>query len=354
MQPTVKTLDNLEADFALHVPIVLAKLYQEETANVVRSILKEINERLSSGFGTYRDAVASAGNSKDLTGPAAEYVSFKFMRDIADSIGAKFGVTPILGNIQQLKSEAQLAEIEGIGAAEVPGSQGRVTFPVYAVHLFQPWLSDAEKNTSTGALAIAQWQPSNPIADAQNSFYVFRISGSDPAHVPSMSEVKDQVVSDCKTAAAYAKVLQMGRHLLSSASTLGLDAAAARAKLPPPIMTDPFSPEAIASGRAPAVIEPLILSSDSARELAIVSQQLLITPPSHDNRPQLLAELLADRTVAVIELQEAKPNWTAETKPMLTAQVTYILEQDQKIPLELSFFKPDVVAARLGYQTISK
>ena len=119
-----KALDNLEDDFALHVPIVAG---QAATATrPTRSsgnILKEINEKLSSGFGTYRDAVAVAGNAKDLTGPAADFVTFKFMRDIADSIHDKYGVTPILGNIQQFKSESQLGEIEGIGAAQVPSDR---------------------------------------------------------------------------------------------------------------------------------------------------------------------------------------------------------------------------------------
>ena len=85
-----------------------------------------------------------------------------------------------------------------------------------------------------------------------------------------------------------------------------------------------------------------------------MSQQLLITPPAQNNRPQLLAELYADRTVAVIELYEAKPAWDENTKPLFTAEVTAMLEQDQKVPLELSLFKPDAVASRLGYQAIAK
>lgn len=350
----IKTLDNLADDFTLHAPIVLAKLYQDQTNTLVNNIIKEINEKLSSGFGIYRDAVAAAGNGSVLTGPATDFEAFTFMRDIADSIRAKYGVAPILGNIQQFKSEAQLTDLEGIGAAQVPSAGISVGFPYYAVRLFQPWLGDADKNSQRGALAIAQWQPSTPMEDPQHNIYVFRISGSDAAHEPAMSDVKDQVIADCKMSAGYAKVLQAGHQLLSSANALGLDAAVEKAKLSPTIMTDPFNPESIRDNSAPAVIRPLILEPDSTRELARVSQQLLITPPSHDNRPQLLAELYADRAVAVIELREATPGWTDQSKPFYTAQVTAILEQEQKIPLILSLFKPDAVAARLGYQVISK
>ena len=118
------------------------------------------------------------------------------------------------------------------------------------MRLFQPWLSDADKNSQRGALAIAQWQPSNPIEDPQHNIYVFRISGSDAAHEPALNDVKDQVVADCKISAAYAKALQVGRLLLTSAGNLGLDTAVGRTKLPPPILTEPFSPEGISSGRA--------------------------------------------------------------------------------------------------------
>jgi hypothetical protein len=350
----VKTLDNVADDFTLHAPIVLHQLQQQETEALGRKILSEISEKLSSGYGTYRDAVASAPKGKDPTGPAAEFVTYKFMVDIASSIQAKYGVTPFLGNIQQFKSESQLADIGNISGAGIVEQNYEVTFPVYAIRLFQPWMSDADKNSPRGALAIAQWQPSNPISDPDHNIYVFRISGTDAAHQAAMSDVKDQVVADCKIAAAYAKALKAGRLLLSSANALGLDAAIARTKLPPALMTDPFSPEAIRSGRAPAVIKPLILESDSARQLAEVSQQLLITSPAHDKRPQLLAELYADRAVAVIELHEAAPSWDAESRPFFAALVTARLQEDQKIPLELTLFKPDAVAARLGYQVISK
>jgi hypothetical protein len=276
------------------------------------------------------------------------------LRDIANSIHDKYGVTPILGNIQQLKSSAQLAYVEGIGSASVPLAGGAVDFPTYAVRLFQPWLSDADKSSAMGSLAIVQWQPSNPIEDPEQNVYFFRISGSEAAHNPVLGDVKDQVVSDCKMAAAYAKALQAGQLLLKSANNLGLDTAVGRTKLPPVIVTEPFSPEAIRLGRTAPTIEPLSLASDSVRQLATVSQQLLTIEPATDNRRQLLAELYADRTVAVIELKEAKPAWDDETRPMFTAQVTSLLERQQQVPLELSIFKADDVVARMNYKTIPR
>jgi len=347
-----RTLSNLDDDFALHAPMVREKLYEDQTRTRLQDILKEISERLSSGFGIYRTAVAA--NNNPLTGDAADFVTFKFMRDVAQSIHDKYGVMPILGNIQQPKSQPQLADLSGIGASEVIGTNGAVTFPMYAIRLFQPWITDLDKNSQLGALAIAQWQPSNPLLDAQQNVYVFRISGSDAAHVPDLADVRDQVSADCKIAAAYDRALKIGRLLLSSASQSGLTAAVAATKLSPPLMTDPFNAAEILNGRVPATIDPLTVKSDSARALATASQDLLITAPAHNAPPLLLTELPADRIVSVIELRSASPIWDADSEPYYSAQVTSTLEREALAPLELALFQPDAVAARLDYQPVAR
>ncbi|MGD0140346.1 MAG: hypothetical protein ABSD28_15860 [Tepidisphaeraceae bacterium] len=349
---SARKLDDLEADFELHVPLVLNKLYEEQTRTLLQTIAKEIGEKLSAGFGTYRDAIAGGG--KDTAGPAAQYLSFKFFRDLADSLHAQYGVTPILGDIRQPKSDVELAQIEGIGRSQVASSNMAVTFPEYAAQLFQPWISDADKNSQRGALAISQWQPSNPLMDAQHNLYVFRISGSDPSHTPPLADVKEQVIADWKISAAYAKALDAGRALLAAANHSGLDSAAAAAKRPLPIQTDLFDPQLIVSGRSAPVISPLILSPDSARELATVAQQLLSTSPAANGRPQLLSPLYADRTVAVLELYQARPIWDSQTKPLFSQRIIAQLMQTHSDPLEMGLFNAQAVADRVGYHAEAK
>jgi len=353
-QPTTgaRKLDDLEADFELHVPLVLAKLYEEQTKTLMQTIVKEISEKLSAGFGAYRDALAGGG--KETTGPAAQYLSFKFFRDLADSLHAQYGVTPILGDIRQPKSDVELTQIEGIGRSQIAFSNMAVTFPEYAAQLFQPWITDADRNSQRGALAITQWQPSNPVMDAQHNVYIFRISGTDPSHTPPLADVKEQVISDFKISAAYAKALDAGRSLLAAANRSGLDPAAAAAKLPPPIQTDPFDPQLITSGRSAPIISPLILSPDSARELAKIAQQLLSTSPAANGRPQLLSPLYADRNVAVLELYEAKPIWDSRTKSLFDQRIIVQLMQALSAPLEMGLFTPQAVADRVGYHAESK
>ncbi len=348
-----RKVDALDDDFALHADLVLNDLYNRETQKLQDTILKQISEKMSSGFGSYRDAIAAAGASaKPATGAAAEYISFKFMQDLAGSIRAQYGITPILGNIEQFKTEEQLAQIPSIGQAVCPLAGGNQVLPftAYAIELFQPLMSDAAKNSSFEALALAPWQPSNPLADdAQRKLYVFRISGSDPAHTPPLADVKQQVVDDWKINAAYAKALEAGHLLLSSAQRQGLDAAAAEAHLSSPIVTDPFNPSAVLSDNAPPTIAPLNLTPDSARELASAALQLLTTAPGGDNRPQLLAQLYADRIVPVIELYQAKPVWDSQDKSLITMSLMERLRQEQRMPLEAQLCTLQAVSDRVGY-----
>jgi len=155
-------------------------------------------------------------------------------------------------------------------------------------------------------------------------------------------------------AAAYAKALDAGRALLAAANHSGLDSAAAAAKRPLPIQTDLFDPQLIVSGRSAPVISPLILSPDSARELATVAQQLLSTSPAANGRPQLLSPLYADRTVAVLELYQARPIWDSQTKPLFSQRIIAQLMQTHSDPLEMGLFNAQAVADRVGYHAEAK
>jgi hypothetical protein len=348
-EPAPRKIENLDDDFALHAPLVLDDLYDQETQKLQDTILRQINEKMSSGYGSYRDALAS-GAAAAAAGPAAQYVSYKFIEDLAASIRSQYGIRPILGNIQQVRSGQQLAQIEGIGRSmcTIAGSNQAVPFPIYATQLFQPWVSDEQKSSQFAALAIALWQPSNPLVEeTQRNIYIFRISGSDPAHTPAFADVKEQVTNDWKINAAYEKAVEAAHALLSSAQHHGLDAAAA--KLSSPIVTDLFNPESILAGRVAPSIPPLNLTPDSARELANIAQQLLTTPVGGNNRPQLLAELYADRIVSVIELREAKPAWDSQDKALLTMSIMANLEQSQRIPLISQLCTVEAVSDRLNY-----
>jgi hypothetical protein len=107
----------------------------------------------------------------------------------------------------------------------------------------------------------------------------------------------------------------------------------------------------ILSGQGPATIAPLNLTPDSARELAASALQLVSTPPGGNNRPQLLAELHADRIISVIELNEAKPVWDSQNKANFTMRIIDQLRQEQREPLDAQLCTLQAVSDRLGYQS---
>jgi hypothetical protein len=345
-EPAPRKIDNLDDDFALHAPLVLDALYDRETQTLQDAILRQITERLNSGFGSYRDALASG--AKD-SATAAQYRSYQFIEDLAATIRSQFNVNPIIGNIQQFKTADALAQTEGIGTARC---NQVVAFPLYATQLFQPWLGDL-KNSPVAALTITEWQPSNTLQDAQDNVYIFRISGSDPAHTPPLADVRDQVASDWKINAAYDKAVEAGHIILSSAQSQGLDAAATAAKLSSPITTDLFNPALIVTGNTAPTISPLYLKPDSARELAAASQQLLTTTPGNNGQPQLLAELYADRIVSVIELHEAKPAWDSQNESFYAMRIMEELRSTESRPLNLQLYTAKAVADRLDYHPVS-
>ncbi len=306
-QSVPQKLDDVGQDFALHAPLVLDKLYTDATDALMQSAVNDMSQKLSAGFGTYRDATAG-GAANPTSGPAAEYLTYGFLTSVADSMHAKYGLTPILGNIQQLSTETDLYQIPGIGRSAVIGTQPTLPFANYAAELYQPWISSTLKNSSLGSLAIVQWQPSNKLTDNANNVYFFRITGSDASHLPPLAAVKDEVIADWKLAAAYAKAQDAAKSLLAAAGQVGLDKAAqdAHAVL---LTTDPFNPYGITSGQSQREIPPLQLKADSVVALANSAQHLLTTPESPSGHRQTLANLYANSTVAVLQLETATPVW---------------------------------------------
>jgi hypothetical protein len=86
------------------------------------------------------------------------------------------------------------------------------------------------------------------------------------------------------------------------------------------------------------------------RRLAASAQELLATPPSADGRPVLLAELYADATAAVTELNAAKPRWDPAMQGPLESEVVRSAITSERDALLADYTKPDAVAQRMDYK----
>lgn len=350
----IHRLDDLDQDFALHADIVLDDLYDEQTRTMEGNVLKQIADGMSAGFGTWRAAQAASGIS--TTAPTTQttiasggpYANFQFLTDLAASVQKQTGILPTVGMTDQFRTPEELANIDSIGSAAMHTSNDQwFPFPQYATDL-QSLLSPAMLNTPMGSMALSLLQPSQPVFGLDGSLYIFRVSAIDPAHSPTLADVKLNVIHDLQVQAGYDKATKAANALMSAAHQDDLEAAAAAAGHLTVISTDPFSPAQLA--RASDVkLPPLNVQPESARQLVNTAQSLVSTFPTPGGRPVGISELYGDATVAVVELASALPQWNPEAPGLAEGQVVREVTQQEKNSLVADLANPDQVALRLNY-----
>jgi hypothetical protein len=355
-QPLVRKLDDVDADFQLHAPIVLNHLYDQETDNLGAQILRKISDSMTTGFGNWREAQSARAPSTAPTATvgAGQFANYSFLTNLAQSIQKEFGVLPVVGNIDQFKPAQELIDLPEIGRTFffAGANTEPIPFAVYATVYAQQFMDDATKNSPQGSVGLALWQPSRVIIDqTESDFYFFRLTAADPAHVPPMEQVKDTVLADWKLSAAYDMASDAAHALLADARDHGLAAAAKAAGNKTVITSDAFQPAAILNNTSTIPsIRPLNLKPASVRDLAGATQQLLSTPPAASGRPVSLAELLPDALVSIIELNAATPLWTPQNRSLAEAQVIYRGTIDDEAQLWSQLCDYGALAQRLDFR----
>ena len=339
--PAARRVDDLDADFALHVPQVLEHLYQQSADALRLKLLHQISDALDEGYSAWHDAQV-AGTATQSSG-GVQYTDMGYIENLARTIEQQTGVLPVIGYSDQLKDAKGLLQTEGIGqsvANTITGEQ--VPFAEYAL-----------MDTGHGGLAV--WQPSDVFHDEASNVFIFRISELDAAHTPPLSEVRDKVISDWKLATAYKMALDAAKNMLADAQKRGFAAAAASAgdEGSSVITTDLFRPSAIvAHPQDNTGIPPLRLSPVSIYLLAVDSQKLVSAPPGADGRPIDVAELWPDGIVSVMELQEATPLWDVTNGAAADYEADRAALHDQRTKMINDLCTYASAAERLNYKPI--
>jgi hypothetical protein len=353
-EPAARKLEDLDADFQLHAQIVLNHLYDEQTQTLGGQVLRKISDAMGNAFGNWHDAQAAGGPSS-MPSVAGQYTNYSFLVNLAQSIQKDYGVLPVVGNIDQFKSDAELIDVPEIGKTSFyagGNNSERIPFAVYATAFAQPLMDATLKNSPEGGLGLALWQPSKVVIDpTQSDYYFFRISAADPSHVPPMADVKDKVLADWKLSAAYETASEAAHALLSAARTGGLADAAKSVANKSVITTEPFQPAAILNDTSSLpVIHPLNLKAGSARDLAAATQDLLSAPATSANHPVAVAELPPDAVVSVIELNAATPLWTPQDRSLAEAQLIYDATRQSEGQLWAALCDYGALADRLDFK----
>ncbi|MEO1237525.1 MAG: hypothetical protein AAFX76_12125, partial [Planctomycetota bacterium] len=176
--------------------------------------------------------------------------------EIVEAVRAERGVQlDILGDPTEWLALEDLIDLEGIGFSAL-GDTGRISFPQYVAatrRLAED--PDLVPRSIRSEVGVA----SKPLRGI-DGFYFFRLADAQANHPPaSLDEVRERVVADAKTIAAFERLAEGAESWHQMAVAAGLDAvaeaassgSAAQAAVNP---TGPFQKVADATGNPPSVL----------------------------------------------------------------------------------------------------
>jgi hypothetical protein len=331
-QPSPEHVDDLDQDFAIHVNLVLDHLYQQSAKDLHDKIMHQITDALNAGYSAWHDAqAAGAATQADVS----DYTSMSYMEDLAREIEKQYGVLPVIGFSDQFNGTRELVKLPNIGLTFMDlGSAQPTLFAEFAV-----------LDPNSGGLS--QWQPSEMFENYSGDTYLFRVAQLDPSHTPDLSEVREMVILDWKTAAAYKMALDDAKNLLADAQKRPFAEATQGMTV---VTTDLFRPaQIVAAQMRNTGIPPLALTPVSSYFLAKDAQKLLTVAPGPDGRPVDVAELWPDAVACVIHLQQAQPLWDLNAPAYADMGAMRLSMQTQGAKLIADLCQRDSVAQRVNF-----
>jgi hypothetical protein len=335
-QPLVKPFDQVKQE-------IIDRLMTADVAKQTAALEKEIVTQLTNDWTTIaksEPAATQPATTQPVAGatsrPSQPAMTLTRLEQLRADIQQKYHVSIDLHEINDWQDTKSLATLPGIGNAMT--RQGE-TFTENALNF-----AGRPGAASTAQLQI--WEPSQPLTDAKDNAYIFRLTAAEPAHAPAdVNSVLARVTQDWKTTQAYELAKQAAQKIFQSAKTLGLNQVAQTAGVPV-VSTGQFAPR---SGR-PIPSYPL---TDSAAQTKLddAAQKLLEQATPDDPRPDTLVELPSAQRVVVAELAGAQlelPEWFAQY------EVIQSQRQQAVQRLATDWFNYDAVVSRMNYKPEEK
>ncbi len=261
-----------------------------------------------------------------------------------------------------LMSANELAEIKdpgapagketGIGASR--SVDMGIGFPEYAIGAADAFLSEAQRRAAEARNLSVQalYQPSPRFRDGAGNFYVFRIIQADPAHAPaSLAEVESKLVEDFKTAEAFAKAKESAAKFMELLKTMdGLQQAVnASGGSRPLFTTEPYG-EGDSSLKFKPEKDAPKWSSESISKFTRETYALLDDKlRSGRPHPAMMVELPRSASVAVAQLEEAKPATEGPDFENNLSQTRVFSQVIRRLQLVEQWMRPQAVAQRVGW-----
>jgi hypothetical protein len=344
-QPAIKPFEQVKAE-------IVEKLMATDVAKQTAAIEKELTSRLATDWIEIRKANPSATQpattqfattQPDATSqpgatsqPASEEMKLTQLEKIRTDIQQKLHVSLVIHEYNDWQDSKQLGALPGVGNAR---TNDQDSFADYALHF-------TGQRGMVMAVALQVWEPSQPLTDLSQNFYVFRLMAAEPAHAPTdITPVLAQVTKDWRIAQAYELARQAATKLAESAKANGLAQASRTAGLAM-LATGPISP------RSPRNIAGYPLTDPAAQQdLGQAARKLLQMSSQADPHPSTLFELPTVQRVGVAELATAQlefPEWYVQS------EVVGAQRQMNMVKLASDWFEYAKVVNRLDYRPEAK
>ncbi|MEL7088160.1 MAG: hypothetical protein AAGL98_06905, partial [Planctomycetota bacterium] len=144
--------------------------------------------------------------------------------DVVEAVRAEHDVRlDVMGDPEAWVATDELRDLEGIGFSVIGDGNG-VPFENYVATTRRLETAD---NRVRRSLRSQVGVASKPLRDQEGNLYLFRLLDAEASHVPaSLDEVRDRVVADAKTIAAYERLVTENDSWKNMALSEGLDAVA--------------------------------------------------------------------------------------------------------------------------------
>ncbi len=340
-RPTTRPFEEVYGD--IHDQLVKAA-----TDQLLEDIQKSIESQMHRDFEVWKPTTQAAASSHPsrAASPAVAYTSFAYLQKLAGQIEDQFHVRPTVADVDQFKGAAELAAIDGIGTAHLPGEQDTTQlsatgtpFATYAV----ADAADLMPNPSANPSALPLNKLSMAMRDSLQDTYYFRLTAVDPSHpAKSLADVRARVAADVKIEEAYDLAKRKADALLEAATKQTL-ADACKALGVKMVVAGPVSQQS-------PIIPDYSLPTGARQEFLDAAAGLLTqVAKSDDKHPLKLVELPQARKVAVIQLKDVDPMWDAQTRSAFGAYAEQSLAGEMRQTVLTDWFDYDALVKRLSY-----
>ncbi|HEX4124964.1 MAG TPA: hypothetical protein VHY37_09590, partial [Tepidisphaeraceae bacterium] len=198
-QPTTQPYADVRQD-------ILDKLRNPDADALQEKVRTAIQDKLNANWSRYAATTEPASQAFGPTSRAATNPQGKFayFQQIAADIKKQFGIEPVVNEVTDYESAAELAGEPNIGQATLNDT----SFAEYAV---------GSDDSSAAGKNLHVFQPSQWLSDAGNDSFIFRLTAVAPATPSPFDAVQSTVASDWVTQKSYDKALAAAKDLAKQA-----------------------------------------------------------------------------------------------------------------------------------------